>query len=384
MVTKLNIAFITNICAHYRVKTFEALAGYQNTDYFFFSAGDEWYWQQQHGVQTGNFSYTYLPGVRIGQTRITPTLPWHLWRGQYDVYLKCINGRFALPITYAIARLRRKPFILWTGIWTRIQTRVHRWFFPLTRYIYQHADAIVVYGEHVKRYLISEGVPGERIFVAAHAVDNPAYNRAVSDGELTALRQQLNIADRQKVVLYLGRLEAVKGLDYLIEAFASLPNREENVLVLAGTGAEDARLKQLVQARGVAKHVRFAGYTPVEQTLAYYALATLCVLPSVTVSAGKETWGLVVNEAMNQGTPVIATDAVGATAGGLVQNGVNGLVVPERDSTALAQAIQKIFENPLLHKQMSQQAKSIIVNWDNEQMVLGFRQAIDYVTDKNK
>ncbi|MDQ7030855.1 MAG: glycosyltransferase [Ardenticatenia bacterium] len=200
-------AFVTTFCPHHRQKTFELLAQHYNLDFYFFSAGDEWYWQQEHGVRAGDFHYEYLPGFRLGRTRITPTLPWKLWRGDYDVYIKCINGRFALPITYLIARLRRRPFILWTGIWMRLRTPIHRLLFPFTRYIYHHADAIVVYGEHVKRYLMSEDVPPERIFVAAHAVDNDAYSREVSEAETAALRRKLGIAPTQKVVLYLGRLE---------------------------------------------------------------------------------------------------------------------------------------------------------------------------------
>jgi len=375
----VKVAFVTNICAHYRVKTFETLAHYYNVDYYFFSAGDEWYWQQEHGVRAGDFHYEYLPGFRLGRTRITPTLPWKLWRGDYDAYIKCINGRFALPITYLVARLRRKPFILWTGLWMRLQTPFHRLAWPLTRYIYHHADAIVVYGEHVKRYLMSEGVPGERIFVAAHAAENEAYNRPVSEEEKHALRQQLDIAPDKKVVLYLGRLEEVKGLSYLFEAFASL-QRDDAVLVLAGTGSEKVRLERLAQDLGVAANVRFVGYVPPERTVPYYAIAWVYVLPSITTPYFKEPWGLVVNEAFNQGVPVIATDAVGAAAGGLVQDGVNGFVVPERNSQALAQALQRILDDPDLRERLSQNARQIIAGWDNERMVMGFRQAIDFTS----
>lgn len=377
----MNIAFVTNICAHYRVKTFETLARCYNVDYYFFSAGDEWYWQQQHGVKTGNFHYEYLPGFRLGRTRITPTLPWKLWRGNYDVYIKCINGRFALPMTYLIARLKRKPFILWTGIWMRLQTPFHRLVWPLTRYIYYHADAIVVYGEHVKRYLISEGVPADRIFVAAHAVDNEAYNRLVPEEEKDALRHQLGISPEQKVVLYLGRLVEEKGVPYLIEAFASL-QREDVVLVIVGTGPEKERLKHLVSEKGITKQVRFTGYVPPERTLPYYAIAWVFGFPSITTPYFKEPWGLVVNEAFNQAVPVVATEAVGAAAGGLVQDGVNGFVVPERDSTALARALQRILDDVDLRERMSRNARQIIADWDNERMVLGFRQAIEYVITK--
>lgn len=379
----MKIAFITNFCSHYRVKTFETLARYHDVDFYFFSAGDEWYWQQEHGVRGGNFHYAYLPGIRVGRTRITPTLPSILLRGNYDVYIKCINGRFALPMTYLIARLKRKPFVLWTGIWMRLQTPFHRLAFPLTRYIYQHSDAIVVYGEHVKRYLIGEGVPAERIFVAAHAVDNEAYNREVSEEEKAALRRNLNITPDQKVVLYLGRLEEVKGLPYLLEAFASL-QRDDVVLVLAGTGSEQSRLEWLAHEKRIVEHVRFAGYVPIEKTVPYYAIAWVYVLPSITLPEGKEPWGLVINEAFNQGVPVITTDAVGAAVGGLVQDGINGFVVPERNSTALAQALQHILDNPDLREQLGQNARRIIAGWDNEQMVLGFRQAIEYVTSHGR
>jgi glycosyltransferase involved in cell wall biosynthesis len=379
----MKLAFVTNICAHYRVKTFETLARYHEVDYYFFSEGDEWYWQHQHGVRTGNFHYTYLPGFRISRTRISPTLPWELWRGDYDVYIKCINGRFALPMAYLIARLKNKPFVLWTGIWTRLQTPFHRFAWPLTRYIYHHADAIVVYGEHVKRYLVSEGVPAERIFIAAHAVDNDAYRRAITEEEKNALRQKLQIQPHQKVILYLGRLEKVKGLPYLLESFRLLA-RNDAVLVLAGHGSEREQLEQLAREKGILERVRFAGYVPVEQSILYYAIAWTLVLPSITMPYGNELWGLVVNEAFNQGVPVIATDAVGAAAGGLVEDGKTGLIVPERNSTALADGIRLILDNPELRHDLGQHARSRITDWDNERMVQGFLQAVAYVIDRQK
>ena len=377
----MKVAFVTNICAHYRVKTFETLARYHDVDYYFFSAGDEWYWQQQHGVQRGSFHHEYLPGFRLGGTRLVPTLPRRLWRGRYDVYVKCINGRFALPVTYAIARLKRKPFVLWTGIWMRLQTPAHRLFFPLTRYIYRHADAIAVYGEHTRRYLLDEGVPAERIFVAAHAVDNDIYRRAVSVEERAAVRQKLGLAAEQKMVLYLGRLEEVKGLPYLLEAFASL-REDSTVLVLAGTGSMQASLERLADEIGIAGRVRFAGYVSPAEAVVYYALAWLFVLPSITLSKSKELWGLVVNEAFNQGVPVIATDAVGAAAGGFVRDGINGFIVPERNSQALAEAIGRFLDVPELRQRMSRNARQAVTEWDNDRMVLGFHQAIEYVTHR--
>ena len=373
------VAFVTNLCPHYRTKTFETLAKYCQMDYYFFSGGEEWYLWGGHRKRDGDFNYEYLPGIDLAGTRLSPTLPVKLWRGNYDVFLKCINGRFALPITYAVARMRRKPFILWTGLWTNLRSPFHWMFFPLTRYVYRHADAIVVYGEHVKRYMIDQGVEAARVFIAAHAVDNSIYSRHVPDDEIKKLRAELNIGENDRVVLYVGRLEESKGLNYLVEAFASIEQKDV-VLLFVGEGSQTTLIQRTVSELGLADRVRFVGYVAPENTVPYYALSYVSILPSVSMPQGKELWGLVVNEAMNQGVPVIATDVVGAAAGGLVQDGTNGLVVPERNGPALADALRKMIDSPVLRDQMSNHARQIIAGWDNENMVQGFRRAIKFVT----
>src|ERR1017187_3205870 len=147
----MRIAFVTNFASHYRVRTFEILAKYHNVQYLFFSGGDEWYWQRRHGTRAGDFEYEYLSGISVAGTRITPSLIARLLRGNFDVVVKCINGRFALPAAYLAARLRHRPFVLWTGIWSTLNTRFHKAASFVPSYIYRHADAVVVYGEHVKR-----------------------------------------------------------------------------------------------------------------------------------------------------------------------------------------------------------------------------------------
>jgi glycosyltransferase involved in cell wall biosynthesis len=377
----MNVAFVTHFCPHYRIKTFETLARAANVDYFFYSPGNEWYGQGLTGTWRGDFSHEYLPGFQLtSHMRVSPSLVTRLWGKKYDVIVKCINGRFALPATYAIARLRRKPFVLWTGIWMTLETRFHRLVFPLTRWIYTHADAIAVYGEHVKRYLVQQGVEPEKIFVAAHAIDNSVYSEPVSESRKVTLRNDLELGN-SKVVLYLGRLEQEKGVDYLIRAFARLPS-DDTVLVLAGSGSRRKEFEELTNTLDIRERVRFSGYVSPRDTTLYYAISDLFVLPSITLPVGKEPWGLVVNEAMNQGCPVVATDAVGAAAGGLVQTGVNGFVVPEQDSAALAQVMDRILTDDALRMEMSAKARCIVAGWNNERMVKGFQQAIEYALKK--
>ncbi len=375
------LAFVTNFCPHYRVKTFEMLARRCDVDFLFYSDGGEWYWQKNHGTRAGQFRHKYLRGVSVLGTRVTPGLITKLWRGNYDAIVTGIDGRFALAAAYLTSRLRQKPFVLWTGIWSAIDTPFHRLFSRIIRHIYRRSAAVVVYGEHVRSYLVSLGVSGEKVFVARHSINNEEYSTPVSRAKIETLRSRLRVAPTDRVVLFLGRLEEIKGLSYLLQAFSQVA-RTNAVLVIAGEGNERPRLEKMAADLGIEDRVRFAGYVSPEDALPYYAMAYALVLPSVSVRHGKELWGLVVNEAMNQGVPVIASDSVGAAAGGLVRDGINGFVIPERNSAALASAIQKILDSSELHDAMSRHARRIIAEWDNEQMVRGFQQAIEHVVQR--
>ncbi len=372
------LVFVQSFCSHYTVGLFNLIAQHVDTEFFFFSDGKERYWQDELGVRSGDFAHTYLRGFWLGNTRIAPALPFKLLSSRAEAILSCIDGKFALAVAYVVARWKRVPFLLWTGLWCRVDTTLQRWIFPLTRFLYQHADAVVVYGEHVKRYLVSEGVRPERIFVAPHAVDNSFYSRAVSGQEKQALREKLGILSDQKVILYLGRLEESKGLPYLLKAFGSC-HLSGAMLVIAGDGSERQALQDLALQLGIASRVRFAGHVPPEETVAYYALSSIVVLPSVSTAHAKEPWGLVVNEACNQGIPVVATDAVGAVSGGLLEDQKNGLVVPERDAGALARALLKIWEDPVARERMGAAARHSIRKWDQALQAGGFLLALEAV-----
>ena len=370
--------FVQPFCTHYTVGLFTRLAERLDTQFLFYSDGGEWYWQAEHGVRTGDFPHEYLGGFRLGRTRIAPALLWKLLRSPARAILSSIDGKFALAAAYLVARSKRVPFLLWTGVWFRLGTPLHRRIFALTRFLYRHADAIIVYGEHVKRYLVSEGVRPERVFVAPHAVDNQFYSRVVSDSEKDALRKKLGIRAGQSVIVFLGRLEAVKGIAHLLEAFAS-SRLEDSVLVIAGVGRERPALERLVARLRIEERVRFAGYVPIEETVGYYAIASVVVLPSVTTPAAKEAWGLVVNEAFNQGVPVIATDAVGAAAGGLVRDGVNGIVVPEGNAGALAGSLERMVNDPAARQQLGTAGRREVAEWSLDAQAAGFAGALEFV-----
>jgi len=374
------IGFVTNLCTHYRVRTFECLSQQHNVDFLFFSAGTEWYFQKSNGISRGNFRTVYSPRGNGSFLQRALEIFRLLLRGRYDVIIKCINNPIIVLTAYAAARIMRIPFILWTGIWTRMGTTAHRLMQPVTLYLYRHSDAVVVYGTHVRDYLTSEGVAAERIFTAPNAVDNAMYSAAVSEEDRSAIRDQYGVTPSDRVFLFIGRLEEGKGLDYLIDAFCTVAQSDDSALLLiAGDGSQQSLLERQAHQHGVASRVRFIGHVPVHETVKLYSIAYVYVLPSVTTPLFKEPWGLVVNEAFGQGVPVIGTTAVGAAAGGLLIDGENGFVVPERNAAALAGAMLRLLSDADLRSTLSGSARAKIATWTQERMAQGFTDAIHFV-----
>jgi glycosyltransferase involved in cell wall biosynthesis len=111
----------------------------------------------------------------------------------------------------------------------------------------------------------------------------------------------------------------------------------------------------------------------------YYAGANVLVLPSLATATFREPWGLVCNEAMHQGTPVIASDAVGAAAGGLVLDGRTGLVFPAGDAEALAARISTLGQAPELRDHLGSAARAHVAEYTPERWVDGMSEALHAV-----
>ena len=374
---QVKIAFITNFCSHYAIKLFELIAQKYDTE-FYFTGGQEGYWEKKNKLWTGHFNGKYLKGFHLfPKIKITPGLLNLLLR-KYDVFIKTIDDRFALPFTFLLSKILRKPFILWTGIWAHPQTLIHKTTYCLTRYLYQHADAIVTYGDHVKEYLVNLGIEGEKIFCAYHSTDNSIYNKTVFSEEKQKLRESLGLK-KEKIIIFVGRLEACKGLNYLTEAAAGI--QEPKVcLVFLGEGPQRETIEEDCKRWGI--EYRFLNYVNNQELYRYYAMADVFVLTSITTKDFKEPWGIVINEAMNQGCPVVATDAVGAAMGGLVENGINGLIVPEKDSFALRHTLETILTNDQIRQSMGEAARRKIEGWTPGKTSEGFFLAVEYVLGK--
>ena len=165
----------------------------------------------------------------------------------------------------------------------------------------------------------------------------------------------------------MGRLVPEKGVGVLLDAWSRVA--EDATLVLVGDGALAER------ARGV-RGVRLLGALPRPELPAAYAASEMTVLASIPTRRFREPWGLVCNESMHQGRPVLASDAVGAVAGGLVRDGETGLVVPAGDAGELAAATRRLLGDDGLRARLGAAARAAVAPYTYEAMASAFTHAL--------
>jgi glycosyltransferase involved in cell wall biosynthesis len=271
--------------------------------------------------------------------------------GRYRAVIAGLDGRLALPGAYAAARARGVPFVLWATIWAHPRTPAHALSFLPTRHLYRAADAVATYGPHVSRYVERHRGTGDGVVVAPQAVDVDRFAAPIADSDRAAARARAGGPGTELLVLFVGRLVREKGIETLAEAWLRADLGPGARLALAGDGP----LERAVQRR--LPGARLLGQLDADALPALYAAADVLVLPSIRTASFREPWGLVVNEAMLQRTPVVASDAVGAAAGGLVRAGRNGYVVPAGDSKALAARLRALARDADLRARLGSAAR---------------------------
>jgi glycosyltransferase involved in cell wall biosynthesis len=375
-VHNVKILLITNLCSHYRVGLFELLHKIFKIKFLFYSEGEEKYYNGPSLL--GNFEGEYLRGFYIfPKIKINPKLISCLLFEDYTHVIKCINGPFPLLASFIISKLRGRKFILWSSLWKHPNTLFHTMTFPIVHLLYRYSDAIIVYGPHVKKYLLALGVPTDKISIAWQVQNNATYQKIADRSQTEELKQKHGIHTAH-IIMFVGRLVQSKGINILLHAFHML-NNDDVSLVVIGDGTQE----YLLHAFKGKSNIIHIPHVPSEELYLYYSIADIFVLPSITTAEFKEPWGFVVNEAMCQGCAIITSDAVGAGVGGLVEEGKNGFVVPEGNSHALKDALEKLlFDKPLLIA-MKEHSRTIIKDWTYEKMAGGFEEAIMNCSKKN-
>ena len=354
------IALLTNYLAGYRSGLYERLAQTQGVEVLCYGRGDRyvppWFRDLDAQLAAAPFPARRLEG---------PAQAFGI-SGPYEAVIAPFAGGAILPAAYAGARWHRKPFILWASVWAQPRSPAHALALPATRHIYRRADAVLAYGEHVRRFVAAIRGRDDDVFVAPQAVEPELFAREVTAEEIATFRSRHGLGSGP-LVLYVGRLVEEKGVAVLLDAWRSVS--AQATLVLIGDGP-------LVSLARSTPEARFLGVLSRPDLPAAYAASEMAVLPSIPTPRFREPWGLVCNEAMHQGRPMVATDSVGAVAGGLVRDGENGLVVGAGDAAGLARAIDRLLDDDALRRRLGAAARAAVAPYTYDAAVSAFARAL--------
>lgn len=356
------LVVITEIIAPYRIPVFNALARRKEIDLrvIFLSESDPSLRQWRVYKEEIHFRYEVLPS-------------WRRHFGRYNLLLNrgmssalnqiksdvVLCGGYNYPASWQAARWaesRRVPFLLWSES-TAADSRRRHWPVELMKARFLRlCRGFVVPGRSAFDYLRGLGTAEKMIFLAPNAVDTSLFSKLAAETRRgqSAGRASPNLPSRY--FLFVGRLVEAKGVFDLAEAYAQVREevRTRVGLVFAGEGDAGAELMRVAE-RVRPGDVKFLGFVHREQLPELYALADALIFPTHS-----DTWGLVVNEAMACGLPVVTTSVAGCAAD-LVQDEWNGFVVPPKNAPQLAAAMTRLATDSESRRKMG------VNSWDRVQ-----------------
>lgn len=270
-------------------------------------------------------------------------------RGKANLVAPLIIARFARRIGADVIHTHLSTASLWGSLGARLAGvpcvgHIH-WLNH--KYWYVFADRWIACSQGVRRHLIAQGLPADRIQVVYNGLDQSMFPWP-PDG--SAVRSELRLTPDQPVIGAVAHLSPHKGHVYLLDAVAQLVrNMPELCCLLVGEGKDEPRLRTMIGSLGLEQHVRLMGYQHNGADL--MKAMDVVVLPSL-----REGLGIVLIEAGLHGKPAVASDIDGINE--VVVSGETGLLVPPGDSEALAGAIESLLADRQRAQQLGVQARS--------------------------
>ncbi|MBV8050941.1 MAG: glycosyltransferase family 4 protein [Acidobacteriaceae bacterium] len=370
------VVLITEIIAPYRVPVFNALARQPGIDLHVIFLAETDPTQRQWLVPKADiqFAYEILPSWRRRIYGRNILLNWGmgeiLQHISADVIVCGGYNYFASWEALRWARRNDKPFLLWVESTAQDSRSGSVLVENLKLKFIRQCDGFVVPGKSSFEYLRSYDLAEDRVFPAPNAVDNTFFSQAAWVARQTASVHREAFQLPGRYFLFVGRLEPEKGIFDLLDAYLALPGQVQRDLglVFVGDGSARSHLKRQVEAAN-SDLIRIIGFLQREQLAILYGLADIFVFPTHT-----DPWGLVVNEAMACGLPVICSKAAGCAAD-LVDD-ANGRLVGTADVAQLLAALNELASNPKMRLSMSQQSLRKIQQYSPEACAAGIANAV--------
>lgn len=253
---------------------------------------------------------------------------------------------------FIIKRILRKPYVAWAqGADIYKPSILNRWLYQFTL---ASANAVIAQTSDEKR-VIQKSVDRDLV-VIPNGIDLYRFTNLSRE----EVRSQLQIKEREKIVIFVGRLVLVKGVKYLIHAMETVSHRcLEARLIVVGEGKEKNSLEKLTNKLGLGDVVTFIGGVSNENVLEYMAAADILALPSLS-----EGFPVVILEALASGLPVVTTDILGLPE--IICDGENGLLVAPKNIPQIAEKVLLLLQDNELRRKISQNNRQKVKNytWD--------------------
>ncbi len=310
---------------------------------------------------------------------INPGILKTLKRENFDAILINAYNFFTYLIVYLVCWARRIPVLVrWESNRIRKRGKAKAYLRDLiVGYMARKANACLAIGTYTRQSYLDYGVSPKRIFMSPYTVDNDFFiSRAQSfRNSRSVIRERWDLPTDATIFLYAAKLIPRKNPLDVVRAFEAMPDGA--LLCMAGDGQLRNILESYVLEKGM-KSVRFLGFIGQNPLAELYAAADVFVLPS-----SYETWGLVVNEAMCFGLPIVCSDAVGA-APDLVINGQNGFVYRSGDVEGLREALTRLAKDEGLRTRFGRASLERIHRWTVDQSAEGIVAALQYVVENDR
>lgn len=368
------IFLITNTISPYRIPTFNYLANNLEVLFVFLCPMLKDYKMKVLWDKI-RFKYQVLPGKEIVVNgdftlHISSGFIRTLWKFSPDVIVSLGYAYFETFIGLLYAKLYRKKFVLWSGSTLQSSTSRNAFTILIKKILFRNCDAFLAYGSAAAEYLIFHGAARDKIIVGCNTVDVTQYSTvwgATSEEARNKFKTENGLAKHN--ILYSGQLLARKNLLVLLKAFKMLA-RSDWGLVVVGDGPMKDEHMEYYRANGIA-NVFFKGHQDLEQLTKYYIASDIFVLPSV-----REVWGLVINEAMASGLPVLCSRNAGA-ARDLVRDGVNGYVFDPKDAKTLRDKLILLVDDAGKRENMGKESMRIISEFTPQKSAADLLKAVD-------
>lgn len=311
------------------------------------------------------YKWTHIPNRGNGSENFLAWRNTGLWKfirhGNFDAVISHVGYvRATFWIACFAARSVGIPFIFGTDASSIEPRDESRWKLAAKKIIwpavFSLAGQVLTASSAGRDMMISLGFPADRVSMTLDTVDNDWWRAQANAADREEVRRSLRVSPQEKIILFCAKLQPWKRPMDLLQAFASAAIQDAK-LVFAGDGAQRAELEKEAAARGVSDKVEFLGFVNQSQLPRLYKAADLMVIPS-----RYEPFGLVVNESMLCGCPVIASDRVGAVRD-LITHGETGYVYPHGNTNALATLLKSALADPAHLQSIRERALQRIATW---------------------